>query len=303
MRTFCVVVTYNRINLLRENIAALNAQTTLPDKIIIVNNHSTDSTAQYLDTLIDNDRYVIINLPENIGGSGGFCVGIEKALQLGCDNVWIMDDDTIPQPTALQQLTEAITLDSKIGFVCSKVVWTDGSDSIMNMPSFFHKDNTPIEAVDSKPYLKRIQSCSFVSVLIKSEVFYKVGLPYAEFFIWHDDAEFTLRTTQAGYLGLYNELSIALHKTKTNYSFRIEGAPVEAAPRFYYQARNSIFSRRPHKSNYISYLFSALNHYRIYLHKINQRPDKSHNKEFKRAVRKGFIDALTFNPKIKFPAK
>ena len=43
-----VIVTYNRLTLLKEAVEALRQQTYLNQQIIIVNNGSTDSTAEWL---------------------------------------------------------------------------------------------------------------------------------------------------------------------------------------------------------------------------------------------------------------
>ena len=43
----------------------------------------------------------------NTGGAGGFAIGIRRALELGCDAVWLMDDDTVPEPEALAALVRA----------------------------------------------------------------------------------------------------------------------------------------------------------------------------------------------------
>lgn len=49
MKISCVIVTYNRVELLKENLAAIMSQTYKPDHIYVVNNHSTDNTAEYLE--------------------------------------------------------------------------------------------------------------------------------------------------------------------------------------------------------------------------------------------------------------
>ena len=121
----CVVVTYNRLNLLQENILALKQQTFPLHKIFIVNNCSTDGTHEFLDSLSNDSQMEIIHLPENKGGAWGFYEGIKQAVLAGCDYVWIMDDDTIPTKNALEELTKGLSLSDRIGFVCSKVIWME----------------------------------------------------------------------------------------------------------------------------------------------------------------------------------
>ena len=88
-----VVVTFNRLEKLKNVLAALEAQTRLPEQLIIVNNASTDDTAVYLNEyerdfpLKDKTSITIVTLPENVGGAGGFSAGMRKGYELGADFV------------------------------------------------------------------------------------------------------------------------------------------------------------------------------------------------------------------------
>ena len=91
-----VIVTYNREQLLHECIENVQKQTIQASSIIIVNNASTDTTSRYLETLKkENTIYDIVNLPENIGGAGGFAKGIERSLEKNVDCVLLIDDDAM----------------------------------------------------------------------------------------------------------------------------------------------------------------------------------------------------------------
>ena len=65
-----VVVTCNRCELLKQAIDALLNQTYPLNKIVIINNASTDGTKEYLDNVID-DRLIVIHKETNEGGAGG----------------------------------------------------------------------------------------------------------------------------------------------------------------------------------------------------------------------------------------
>ena len=101
-----IVVTYNRLPLLKQCLAALRAQTVQSFTVLLVDNASTDGTADYIKTLA-MPGLVCRNPGENLGGAGGFAYGIRAAVELGCEAVWIMDDDTLPEPDALAALLAA----------------------------------------------------------------------------------------------------------------------------------------------------------------------------------------------------
>lgn len=307
MKINCVVVTYNRVELLKENIEALKGQTYPLDKIFIIDNHSTDGTGDYLKQFAGDKQMEIITLPENIGGAGGFSRGMKEAVLDGGDWVWVMDDDTIPTPTALEELVKGTTVTDNVGYVCSKAVWTDGMVHKMNIPVFSNayrsKMFLPMNYYTNIADVFLVQSASFVSLLVSAEAIREVGLPISEFFIWGDDTHFTSLVFKKGYTCLYADKSIVVHKTDTNYLSELTTAPAGAAWKFYYGTRNNAYLRRIKKGNYLSFLFSTLNAYRRSMRRINKR--KGNDKAaFKKAVRKGTWDGLTFYPKTEYlPAK
>ena len=104
-RVTAVVVTYNRRDLLLESLAAVLAQARAPDAVIVVDNASEDGTAAAV-----RDRFPAVHLAElrrNSGGAGGFAGGMALALADGADLIWLMDDDTVPEPGALSALLAA----------------------------------------------------------------------------------------------------------------------------------------------------------------------------------------------------
>jgi rhamnopyranosyl-N-acetylglucosaminyl-diphospho-decaprenol beta-1,3/1,4-galactofuranosyltransferase len=98
-----VVVTYNRAALLTRMLAGLAALDTKPDAVIVVDNASTDHTATVLAGVQDLPLQVITPA-ENLGGAGGFHLGMEAAYDQGYDRIWLVDDDVVPAPGCLDAL-------------------------------------------------------------------------------------------------------------------------------------------------------------------------------------------------------
>ena len=46
----------------------------------------------------------MIRSEENVGGAGGFRIGMETAYAAGWDRIWLMDDDVVPAPDCLATL-------------------------------------------------------------------------------------------------------------------------------------------------------------------------------------------------------
>jgi len=236
-----VVVTFNRRELLQTTLSGIAAGTQVPDAVVIVDNASTDGTAEFLRNYQSPITTDVVTLNTNVGGAGGFVVGMERAvLDHGADHVWIMDDDTEPQPKALQEaldVSESYLKDTgkAPAFIASRVVWTDGRDHPMNRmrPRIGAREEQRNAA--ARLGATQIRSASFVSVLIRAEEIRKHGLPLADYFIWNDDLEYTARISRNG-TALTTNASVANHHTKV---FGDAGA--DPGPRFYYEVRNKIW--------------------------------------------------------------
>lgn len=252
IKVAAVVVTNNRIALLKECLSSIKNQTYKPDSVIVVNNASTDGTTEWLSTQKD---IIVIN-QQNLGGSGGFYTGIKKAVALGAASVWVMDDDTICRTNTLQLLVANMeSVNERVGFVGSKSEWKDGSPHLMNVPAIMPSFNKtiPFNKYDKKGLLL-IETTSFVSLLLNADAIKSVGLPYKDFFIWGDDQEYTRRITKAGYLGLYCKDSIVLHKTPINYCPDFYHDTVPNLWKHRYGFRNEFFMIKKNKG-FIFFIF------------------------------------------------
>ncbi|NRN79252.1 GalNAc(5)-diNAcBac-PP-undecaprenol beta-1,3-glucosyltransferase [Lactobacillus helveticus] len=231
-----IVVTYNRKKLLKKNIRALLAQTykNFLD-ILVIDNASTDFTKEAIQQYINNKDIIYINTGKNLGGAGGFNFGMRKAAELNYKFMWIMDDDTIPTPTALEELIkEDKKLNGNYGFLSSKVLWKDNSVCKMNI-----QKRTKWRRIHNFETTQNIQYASFVSFFIPTKVVKKMGLPYKEFFIWSDDWEYSRRISKK-YTCRYVPDSIVKHWCNSNVGADIVDAPANRINRFSYLFRNDV---------------------------------------------------------------
>ena len=240
-KVVAVVVTRDRLELLKLALQKLESQTYPVKKIVVVNNASTDGTTEYLKTLTHKPQYSIINLKRNTGGAGGFYYGIKRAYQLGCDHIWIMDDDTLADEKALAYLMESLELlkEKNVGFVSSNVLYKDGTPCLMNVSKTVKRWNDFIE-----DGIVEIAHSSFVGMLIPARVVEAVGLPIKDYFIWGDDAEYSTRILRKGYSGYSVGKSRVWHYMNENVGVDIFSTPKERIGRFYYFYRNVTITDR-----------------------------------------------------------
>ncbi len=291
-----VVVTYNRIELLKECIKALQQQT-YPCDILIVDNASTDGTEEYINKIEkDYDNLHYKNTGANIGGAGGFNFGMRWAVEAGYEYVWVMDDDCLPYTDALEKLINADgILKGKYGWLASAVLWKDGHECKMNRvklkKSFY-------EYLEYMQYgIVQAEQATFVSLFLKTKTIKQVGLPIKEFFIWGDDIEFTRRITVRKKIPSYiTGQSKVIHAMKENTGSNIATDIPERIERYKYAFRNEGYLYRKEGWKGICYYFAKCGWNIIKV--IRNENDKKLKRIF--IIIKNMIKGLKFNPKIEY---
>ncbi|GAA2040861.1 glycosyltransferase [Agromyces tropicus] len=235
-RVVAVVVAYNRRDLLAEVLEALAGQTQPLARVVVVDNASTDDSADVARTageLVD-----LVELPRNTGGAGGFAAGMAVALaDHRPDWLWLMDDDTVPTPTALAELLGAVAGSDAV-VAGSRVEWFDGTEHPMNTPRPKPFASAAERAAADARGAMPIRSTSFVSMLVRTDVVREVGLPIADYFIWNDDFEYSTRALR-GRRGLHVPASVVVHKTRV-----LGSTDADPGHRFYYEVRNKLWMFR-----------------------------------------------------------
>lgn len=288
-----VIVTYNRLPMLKEAIAALRAVEPKLSHIIVVDNNSENDTKEFLESLGSSIEYV--RLRENIGGAGGFNAGIRYFYEQTTDDfVWVMDDDTMVHPDTLVPMINFVERHENFSFLSSKVLFTDGTPSVRNV---LRKDGTYKTTLntDFKEPVK-IENGTFVSVLFPRHIVSRIGLPITEFFIWIDDLEYTERALRIapGYL---IPDSVVTHKMRSNTADDITNDIERRLPWYFNMYRNRVYTIQKRKS------FRKIRGIsKIYWDFLRLKFGNADNKQQRLEVmKKGIAAGKEFNPIIEFP--
>ena len=241
-RIAAIVVTYNRLPLLLECIDALKQQTAACFDILVIDNASTDGTEEKLRPFAEQGTIIYKNTGANLGGAGGFNYGIRQAYEMGYDYFWLMDDDTIPTPTALEKLLDVRhALQDDFGFLSSYAKYTDGSICLMNVP--FKEEPESGVMIIGGSRVELIERATFVSFFVSRDVVRQIGLPIKEFFIWADDINNCIRINKQKQ-GFWVLDSVVTHKMASNQESNIVIDNGNRLERYVYDYRNRFFNAR-----------------------------------------------------------
>ncbi len=186
---------------------------------------------------VDEKKYAKINLkiilnPINSGFAGGMNIGIKEALKNGSDYVLIHNNDTYVKDNFLQELFDFGQKNEKVGIIAPKIYFAKGFE--------FHKDrykdselghvfwyaggrmdwknvighHIGVDEVDHGQYdeTKETEGASGCCMLVKSEVFKKVGMFDERYFLYYEDADLCHRVKKAGFKIYYLPSSVIWHK-------------------------------------------------------------------------------------------
>jgi GT2 family glycosyltransferase len=286
-----VIVTYNRLDMLQECLQALAQQTYLLTDIIVVNNGSTDGTANWLDQQTD----LIAIHQGNSGSAGGFYTGIKAADERGYDWIWIMDDDGYPALNCLEQLIAASTKRPEINVWGCMVLDRDKPTQLafecQAITNNIGEINTHIEFIDNwAPF--------FNGILLSAGTVKKIGYPNQGLFIWGDEFDYFQRVIAAGNQIASTTKALFYHPKDRLYATKYRGQYVYDGAinwRAYCFFRNRAYVGRKYFNSTRSIIL--LNQFAYWHQKLSF-------KDFVKAVLltlKAHIDGLSYNLKKKLP--
>ena len=237
-----VVVTYNRASYLKIALQSVIAQTRFGDikEIVVVNNGSMDDTSAVLKEIV---RYCpklrVVNSDENLGGAGGFALGIETALQNSPDWMCLMDDDVELDSHVLEHILRH-TSDERV-LACLRL---NVNGTIAERASRRYDLSSPFVVNPRKQSLcdlykhpselkelEQVAFCSFEGMFLPTKLVMKTGLPRKEYFIFGDDCDYCIRAHRAGaqifvvrdavlYRMIQYDRNTINHSWKTHYIYR-----------------------------------------------------------------------------------
>jgi rhamnopyranosyl-N-acetylglucosaminyl-diphospho-decaprenol beta-1,3/1,4-galactofuranosyltransferase len=244
-RTIAVVVTHNRQQLLTECIDALRKQTHRLDKILVINNGSSDNTATWLN---EQDDIAVIT-QDNRGSGDAFGKGIQWGYERGFEWIWCMDDDGYPKNDALKNLLTA-DIGNEIALLnCVVINKEDKRSFVWKTQQYTSLDNVDCELIHGKGH-------PFNGTLIHRKIIERVGVPEAKLFLWGDETEYYYRITRKNKIPVITVTSSIHFHPSSFFSLRKDW-DYASSWKMYYYIRNRL---AVHKSKFQNKAVAVVNY-------------------------------------------
>ena len=251
-----VLVTYNRLGDLKNTLKAYENQIYKPRFIMVVDNNSNDGTGAYLQGWAaekSDIQHQHVALPQNIGGSGGFHEGMERALNEKCDWIFVADDDATPHLDMFQNLVTFMEnrreLVKETAAVCTAVNNRGhyaGIHRCRAQKGILGVQEAYIPEEEYKNEYFEVDFYSFVGTMIRKEALQKAGTARGDFFIYNDDYEHAVRVKKCGKI-ICIPAAVMDHVDNYNYER-------QATWRDYYATRNAVIMHRTHFGRYAGFM-------------------------------------------------
>ncbi len=213
-----VILNYNGREVLEKCLASVFRVDYPSFSVIVVDNNSADGSLEAAKTKFS--KAVFIKNEQNRGFASGNNIGIRFSLERGADYVLLLNNDTEVASDFLTSLVAVSEENKKVGILSpvifkgnSKKVWFSGG----KIDWFRMKTRHIRELGGGKAYLSDfITGCA---MLVKKEVFKKIGLLDEDFFLYWEDADFSVRARKAGFE------CMVVPASKINHSEKSENNP------------------------------------------------------------------------------
>lgn len=222
-----------------ECIESLKKITYPNNKIILVDNGSTDGSEQILRERFPEIK--LIQTGENLGFAEGNNIGIRYALNKGADYILLLNNDTVVDRDFVTELVRAAESDKSIGILSSKMYFYDKPDTLWYAGAIFNLKTGRSRHIgynekDKGQYdkVRETDRACGCSMMVSREVCETVGLMNPEYFCYGEDVEWSLRIKKAGYRVVFVPSSRLWHKISISTGGTGKGNNI------YYSIRNQL---------------------------------------------------------------
>lgn len=213
-KIFIIVLNFNGKEVLPACLSSIFKSDYPNFEVVVVDNNSGDDSFNQARLLFSRAHF--IKNPKNIGFSRGNNIGIRYVLEKFADYVFILNNDTTINKDTLSILSSAAKDNPSAGIISPTIfnadesLWFAGGTINWKKMKTEHLNQVKSETPYATEY---VSGCA---MFVKKEVFKKIGLFDERFFLYYEDAEFSLRAKKAGFKLLVAPSTHITHYEQSN---------------------------------------------------------------------------------------
>jgi hypothetical protein len=285
VKVFIIMLNYNGRDFIQKALLNLFRIDYPNVEIIFVDNNSQDGSFEAAKRSFS--KLTFIKNSQNLGFSAGNNVGIKYALERGADYVLLLNPDIEVAQNFLSELVSAMEKQKTVGIGSPVIFGENGRDVWFSggKINWFRMRNKHKKKERRSDYFGSdfISGCA---MMIRAEVFKKIGLLDEDYFLYWEDTDFSFRARRAGYkLGVFHKSQIThLEKSEENKKNKIYWLVISGL--IFFQ-KNTFFALKP-------WIF-----FYTFLRKIKNKADiYFRNNESRSTVQKAYQDFSYAKKKI-----
>lgn len=213
-KVFVIILNYNGIETLEECLNSVFKSNYNNFEVVVVDNDSKDGSFEIAKQ--NFARAYFIKNSANVGFAQGNNVGIRFALEKFADMIFLLNNDAVVKPTTLTTLVKEAVKYPDAGILSPLIldgnlnIWFAGGKIDWKKMRTLHIQDKSKDLPYESEYL------SGCAIIIKKEVFKKIGLFDERYFLYYEDADFSLRARKNGYKLLITPQAQAVHYEKSS---------------------------------------------------------------------------------------
>lgn len=283
-----VTVLYNSEPVLDGFFRSLAEQSFKDYHLYLIDNTHSEASALKLYALLDKyqiENYTHVKNDSNVGVATGNNQGISLSLKAKTTYTLLLNNDIeFDNNDLLKDLVGRAEDDKenliipKILFYDSKKIWMAGGSFVKYKAIINHRgEGEPDSEIFNEEYYCDYAPTCFM--LIRNEVFGRIGLMDEKYFVYYDDTDFLYRAHEVGFKIKYLPKLIVLHKVSSSTGGN------DSAFSIYYANRNRIYFIR---KNYIRCMFFVAMSFTLITRGIKYIKYKDQRHILVKAVKEGF---------------
>ncbi|MBB6176095.1 hypothetical protein HNQ82_000906 [Anoxybacillus tengchongensis] len=219
--------------------------------VFLVDNASQDGSFDKLQQDYNDGKFhlpiTFIQTGANLGFAGGNNVAIREAHKQGYQYFWLLNNDTVVDPNALTPLVETLEKDKQVGIVGSKIyyygtnkIWFAGG-KVNTWTGTTKHIGIKEEDVGQYDEVKEVDYITGCSLCFRREVLETVGYMCEDYFLYYEETDWNVRSSNRGWKIIYQPSSVIYHKVSSSSGGERKSMPPYIA---YYDVRNSFAMTR-----------------------------------------------------------